>query len=103
MVRDKIQEQSNVIVTTLNSGAQYSPTPDSARYMGRNAADVVKEEVNNGIRSSFAESTAALTGALPAAIFELMIAICPNTKSNLKQLIKSLKSPRKMAGNGNWK
>ncbi len=68
MVSDSTHEHSSVIVTTLNSGAVYSPVADSARKIGRNAAAVVSDEVSSGIRSSFADAIAACSGRLPAAI-----------------------------------
>ena len=72
MVRASTYEQSSVIVTTLNRGAVYSPTSDSARNMGRNAAEVVSDEINMGMRSSFAESMAASNDLLPADICTMM-------------------------------
>ena len=68
MVRARTQELRRVRVTTLNSGAVYSPTADSARKMGKNAAEVVSDEVRSGIFSSEAESIAAAIGFLPSAI-----------------------------------
>ena len=46
----------------------YSPVVDCASEIGRNAAAVVSDEINNGTRNSRAEPTAASTGRRPAAI-----------------------------------
>ena len=56
------------MVTTLKSGAVYSPVDDSARKMGRNAAAVVSDAIRSGRRSSRTELTAASIGRRPTAI-----------------------------------
>ena len=68
MVSDRTHDDSRVMVTTLKSGAVYSPTADSARKIGRKAAAVVSDEVRSGTWSSRAESTAAFTGGRPSPI-----------------------------------
>jgi hypothetical protein len=68
MVSDKSHEHIKVMVTTLKSGAVYSPVLDSAKKMGRKAAEVVSDEVSKGTRNSCAASTAASTFFLPAAM-----------------------------------
>ncbi len=53
------------MVTTLNSDAVNSPTLDSAKKIGRKAAAVVNEAVNNGVFSSPAEANAASKAVFP--------------------------------------
>ena len=61
-----------MMVVTLKRLRQYSPTMDSARKMGRNAAEVVSDEESRGTRNSLAESTAASAGFLPPAIWTMI-------------------------------
>ena len=68
MVSARSHEQSSVMVTTLNSGAVYSPVSDSARKIGRKAAAVVSDEVRSGPLSSAAEASAASLTGLPSDI-----------------------------------
>ena len=63
---------TSAMVTTMNSGAVYSPVVDSARKIGRNAAEVVSEEMSSGKRSSRAEPTAASTAGRPSSICTMM-------------------------------
>ena len=61
-------DDNSVMVTTLKIGAVYSPTVDFAKKIGKKAAAVVREDVSNGTLSSAAESIAASSARLPAAI-----------------------------------
>ena len=72
IVSARIQEQRSVSVVTVNRLLQYSPTMDSARKIGRKAADVVSEDESRGVRSSLAESTAASTRPFPDAIWTII-------------------------------
>ena len=56
------------MVTTLKSGAVYSPVDDWARKIGRNAAAVVSDATSSGERSSRAAWTAASIGRRPTRI-----------------------------------
>ena len=75
MVKDSSHELSRVMVTTLNRDAVNSPTLDSARNIGKNAAAVVSDEVSNGTRNSLAESIAASIGFLPADMETMMLSV----------------------------
>ena len=65
IVRHSAQLMSSVSVTTLNKDAVNSPTADSARKIGRNALEVVRDAISNGTASSFAAATAASTRSSP--------------------------------------
>ena len=66
IVSEMSHELNSVMVTTLNSDAVNSPTLDSAKKIGRKAAAVVSEAVNNGVLSSSAEANAALMQSFPS-------------------------------------
>ncbi len=73
-----------MIETTLNSGAVYSPTSDSAKKIGKNAAAVVSEATKSGTRSSPAEARAASTALAPRSIRTMIdsdITMALSTKS----------------------
>ena len=68
MVSASTQDTIRVMVTTENSTPVYSPTADSAKRMGRNAAAVVSEAMSSGTRSSLVAPMAAWMPSSPAAI-----------------------------------
>ena len=53
--------------------AVYSPTEDSAKPMGMNAAPVVNEETSNGVRNSAPASIAACTAGIPPSLLSKMV------------------------------
>ena len=71
-VIERSHELRSVIDTTLKSEAVYSPTADSARYIGRKAAAVVSDAMRSGSLSSIAESIAACLADFPAPIWTII-------------------------------
>ena len=67
IVNDIIQLHNKVIVTTENKDDVNSPILDSARMIGKNAADVVNDDTNKGAHNSFEDSIAALYTFSPLA------------------------------------
>ena len=68
IVSARTHEIKSVRVTTENSTPVYSPTADSARRIGKNAAAVVSDAIRSGTLSSLVAPIAAETPLSPAAM-----------------------------------